>query len=281
MHPKAAAAAEGRGGEGSGAHANRPSGGDPRGRKRERANRRGLAPRSRVRDRRDRERREREAERERWRERAYFIVSLPPSPPSVPRNSRTFTSPLARSRSRRKSHFERAAAPPIAVERSAEGAGGAGDSGHRGHAPRATAAHSVARLSGGGRASERERAREQGSWPVALARHRLLCRRRRPRLRGQLGKVAPTAGKAAAAAREGYRARTMLPRSGVSGGGGGGRGGGGGEGVDGRMESRGLAPESVALFAFYERSRPSHSLISLSPSRDNIDILHLRSSEQC
>ena len=36
--------------------------------------------------------------------------------------------------------------------------------------------------------------------------------------------------------------------------------------MDGWVESRGLAPESVALFAFYERSRPSYSLISLSIS---------------
>ena len=132
-----------RGAEGSGAHANRPSGGDPRGRKRERANRRGLAPRSRVRDRREREPTLSPAS-----------LSLPP----VPRNSRTFTSPPSPSLSEsipRKSHSEPAAAPPIAVERSAEGGGAGAGGGERGHAPRATAAHSVARRSRGGGASER------------------------------------------------------------------------------------------------------------------------------
>ena len=81
-------------------------------------------------------------------------LSLPP----VPRNSRTFISPPSPSLSEsipRKSHSEPAAAPPIAVERSAEGGGAGAGGGERGHAPRAAAAHSVARRSRGGGASER------------------------------------------------------------------------------------------------------------------------------
>ena len=74
--------------------------------------------------------------------------------------------------------------------------------------------------------------REQGSCPVAfVCRH--CCRRRR-----HFAKLAPAT---AVAAHEGYRARTLHPRSGVSG------------GADGEQRS---ASQSVALFAFYERSCP-------------------------
>ena len=92
------------------------------------------------------------------RESLLYRLPLSLSLPSVPRNSRTFTSPPSPSLSEsipRKSHSERAAAPPIAVERSAEGGGAGAGGGERGHAPRATAAHSVARRSRGGGASER------------------------------------------------------------------------------------------------------------------------------
>ena len=63
------------------------------------------------------------------------------------------------------------------------------------------------------RAADAARTREQGSCPVApVRRHR--CRRRR-----HFAKLASAAAAAAAvAAHEGYRARTLLPRSGVSGG---------------------------------------------------------------